>query len=67
MIDYFTVYDFKIWWVGTYRGIGSYWNEYSKFYVHEAWSKDLQCMFQQSIVVIMDSRQLKGNTNSLTF
>ena len=32
MVEYFKVYNFKIWWVGAYKGMGGYWNEYSTFY-----------------------------------
>ena len=27
----FMAYNFKIWWVGAYRGMGSYWNEYGTY------------------------------------
>ena len=26
MVDYFVAYNFKISWVGAYRGVGGYWN-----------------------------------------
>ena len=28
MVDCFMAYNFNIWWVGAYRGMGGYWNEY---------------------------------------
>ena len=28
VVDYFMAYNFKIWWVGAYRGMGGHWNEY---------------------------------------
>ena len=29
MVDYFMAHNFKIWWVGAYRGMGGYWKKYS--------------------------------------
>ena len=28
MVDYFKIYNFKIWWVGAFGGMGGYWNKY---------------------------------------
>ena len=32
MVDYFNGYNFKIWWVPTYRSMGGYWNEMGSFF-----------------------------------
>ena len=28
MVDYFVVYNFKMWWMSTYGGMGNYYSEY---------------------------------------
>ena len=34
MVDYFMVYNLKIWWVDAYRGLGGYYNEYGYSVAH---------------------------------
>ena len=31
VVDHLMVYNFKIWWVGAYRGMDGYWKEYGNF------------------------------------
>ena len=53
MVDYLMVYNFKISWVGAYRGTGSYNNEYSTHTINQ-FLPDAIC-----------PRNLKGGIGSL--